>query len=128
MTPGDGDPRHGTGHGYNLGCRCVTCKEAHRVRMAKLQERRLANPIPATVIHGVSSTYVNYGCSCAACKKANSERKARDRASRKARGLAPDDPRHGTVAGYTEWGCRCSACREAVRLYNWDLRERQATS
>lgn len=32
ITPGDGDPRHGTANGYNnLGCRCPECTEAWAV-------------------------------------------------------------------------------------------------
>ncbi len=32
ISPGDGDPRHGTPNGYlNLSCKCADCKRAHSI-------------------------------------------------------------------------------------------------
>jgi len=40
ITPGDGDPRHGTSNGYcNLRCRCAECREAWRVYYAQHRAR-----------------------------------------------------------------------------------------
>lgn len=68
ISPGDGDPRHGTDNGYvNLRCRCDSCRQAHteavaeyrssvdvrrrrnrldRERRAKLREQRPPKPPP----------------------------------------------------------------------------------
>lgn len=76
--------------------------------------------------HGTRTRYVA-GCRCDECREANriyvADRRRRrggaaaEYASRKARGLAADDPRHGTRLGYNGWGCRCQPCRAANAEY-----------
>jgi ribosomal protein L37AE/L43A len=47
ITPGDGDPRHGTTNGYgNLGCRCASCREANT---AHVREWRSGGCVRSTV-------------------------------------------------------------------------------
>lgn len=41
ITPGDGDPRHGTLNGYtNLSCRCPCCRQAMATWQRKRRARR----------------------------------------------------------------------------------------
>ena len=104
------DPRHGTRTGYQRGCRCDRCTDAHRVRCA--QWRQHVAPLPdGDPRHGTTNGYRNYGCRCGPCTDANSN------APRPT--LTPGSPRHGTLTGY-QYGCRCSACREAHRLAKRD--------
>ena len=34
------DPRHGTAHGYDVGCRCDRCRDAHNERARDAYRKR----------------------------------------------------------------------------------------
>ena len=71
ITPGDGDPRHGTPNGYkNLRCRCGPCQKAHR-EDAAAERRRRTPPPPGDPRHGRYTTYQNWGCRCGPCTAAH---------------------------------------------------------
>lgn len=85
LTPGDGDPRHGTLNGYsNLRCRCEACRAANTAQnkrqRAERQARILADPSIAP--HGAESTYFNYRCPCTLCKEAHRVGDARRKSAR----------------------------------------------
>lgn len=78
ITPGDGDPRHGTTNGYsNLRCRCQPCRDAHTAYCLKRRDERSQLDIPEWM-HGNYSTYANWMCRCDLCRLANRNRE-RDR-------------------------------------------------
>lgn len=63
--------RHGRESGYNSGCRCTPCTEAHRLRGINERQRRreltAANGgVAPTDKHG-AATRENWGCNCAVC-------------------------------------------------------------
>lgn len=71
ITPGDGDPRHGTSNGYNnLDCRCVECQSAWAAYTATvLRKNRHAKSVdPNDPRHGTENFYTNYACRCPACR------------------------------------------------------------
>ncbi len=49
-------------------------------------------------------------------------------ADKRARELAPDDPRHGTTNGYGNLGCRCERCTAAQRVSHHAYMLRQRAS
>lgn len=95
-----GEYTHGTS-GYLVGCRCETCRGAHRAAAREQKARRLADPAAE---HGLAKMYT-YGCRCGRCRVAYQKQQKSSRARR----LATDDLRHGSADAY-QAGCRCSAC------------------
>jgi hypothetical protein len=83
ITPGDGDPRHGTINGYtNLSCRCPECRSAwsaYILKRRKYERPQLAADDPR---HGKYTTYINWQCRCRPCTNANAvhERERRQKA------------------------------------------------
>lgn len=64
---------HGT-NGYQMGCRCPDCREAHRISAAQAREAAKRSGLaPDDPRHGRHSTYTNWACRCPACTKANSD-------------------------------------------------------
>lgn len=85
---------HGTSNAYIWHrCRCDTCREGNRRRMAEqvcrwhgartLVDGVLVAPMPGR--HGSVSTYRNHGCRCAECRAAHAEDCRRRRHRREAR-------------------------------------------
>lgn len=58
--------KHGTPSSYSNGCRCVECREAHRIRIA---EQRAARTGKAHT-HGSVSAYQNWHCRHPKCRAA----------------------------------------------------------
>lgn len=83
-----GERKHGTGHAYNLGCRCEVCRKAHSKRVApavlRNREKRWAERVTDDTGHLVHPD--PYGG-------------------------------HGSVTAYTGCGCRCDICRAGMRAY-----------
>lgn len=75
----DGDHRHGSRHGYNLGCRCPQCSAVHheyvnRQYAIKDQKAAHADRLHAMLdknnpFHGTTTGY-GYGCRCNHCRDA----------------------------------------------------------
>jgi hypothetical protein len=71
ITPGDGDPRHGTANGYhNLGCHSPCCREAWATEMRAHRTARAEAIDPDDTRHGTASFYQNHGCRCLCCREA----------------------------------------------------------
>lgn len=71
ITPGDGDPRHGTVNGYNnLHCRCTDCRVAAAGYYWERVVRSGTLP-PDDPRHGTSNAYHYWRCSCAVCRAAH---------------------------------------------------------
>jgi len=64
---------HGTASSYKHGCRCAACRAAGSEQQARWRRAALARPIPATVGHGLQSTYTNWACRCPPCRQAHSQ-------------------------------------------------------
>jgi len=79
---------HGTDYSYKAGkCRCLPCKEAHRLVNQADRIRRRAMDCPR-YLHGTESGYTHYGCRCRPCTTAMTEaRKARS----KKKNLTPEE-------------------------------------
>lgn len=76
ITPGDGDPRHGTANGYNnLGCRGPDCTAAVRAQRAAWRARQEPPP-PDDPRHGTAHCYTNLGCRCKPCRRAYADARA----------------------------------------------------
>lgn len=74
--------RHGSASAYDKGCRCVSCRQAKRDRLAQLgRQKTVVERQPAQ--HGTASKY-SAGCRCDQCREARQEydrrRYLRDRA------------------------------------------------
>lgn len=86
ITPGDGDPRHGTANGYlNLYCRCDECRAANtrKVRRDRADRTRRLEANYASLTHGNDSTYQNWGCRCRPCTDAHNAAQRRRWAQRR---------------------------------------------
>ena len=66
----------GSSTGYNHGCRCPDCCQAHRNRMARYRRKIRSRFVPARV-HGTTNGYQNYGCRCVPCRAAAAEAERR---------------------------------------------------
>jgi hypothetical protein len=80
---------HGTPSGYNSGCRCTACSEAHRIycRQARARMAERAAAGDAIVPHGLFG-YTNWRCRCEICTEAKKEHCRAYYASKRQQGAA----------------------------------------
>lgn len=72
ISPGDGDPRHGTANGYqNLGCRGPCCRAAWATYYDDLRAKPRSPLPPDDPRHGTSVGYHWWHCKCALCVARN---------------------------------------------------------
>jgi hypothetical protein len=102
--------KHGTVVGYDAGCGCGYCNQAHRKR----EKYRITRPPPPSDSrHGTWDCYCTLKCRCERCTAAGRKQQADLRRRYLENPIPFDDPRHGSGYAYRTLGCRCLLCTEA---------------